>query len=42
MVSRTCVTETRRAIRKKNAGVKRKAANKNKGTTPKFKIHLDK
>ncbi|EQC46581.1 hypothetical protein [Bacteriovorax sp. Seq25_V] len=41
MVSRTRVTENRRTIRKKKMGVKRKAANKNKGTTPKFKVHLD-
>ncbi|WP_158649600.1 hypothetical protein [Bacteriovorax stolpii] len=40
MVSRTCVTENRRARKAKNAGSKRKAANRNKGTTPKFAIHL--
>ena len=40
MVSKTKATKTRRANRRKNMGVKRKAANKNKGTTPKFAIHL--
>jgi hypothetical protein len=40
MVSRTCVTENRRARKKKNMGAKRKAEMKNKGTTPKFPIHL--
>jgi hypothetical protein len=39
MVSRTCVTTNRRLRKKKNAGAKRKAENKNKGTTPKFAIH---
>ena len=39
MVSRTCVTTNRRLRKKKNAGAKRKATNRNKGTTPKFAIH---
>jgi hypothetical protein len=39
MVSRTCVTNNKRAAKKKSAGQKRKKANKNKGTTPKFAIH---
>ena len=42
MASRTKVTETKRAIKKKNAGAKRKALNRNKGTTPKFAVHTDK
>ncbi len=42
MSSRTKVTETRRAINKKNAGAKRKKEDRNKGTTPKFPIHQDK
>ncbi len=40
MVSRTGVTKVRRANKKKAAGAKRKASNKNKGTTPKFAIHV--
>ncbi len=39
MVSRTAVTSIRRANKKKAAGTKRKAKNRNKGTTPKFAIH---
>ena len=39
MVSRTCITENKRLRKSKNAGAKRKAANRNKGTTPKFAIH---
>ena len=39
MVSRTCVTSNRRLRKAKNAGAKRKAENRNKGTTPKFSIH---
>jgi len=42
MVSNTKITEVRREIRKKNMGKKRKAAMKNKGTTPKFNIHPEK
>ena len=41
MVSRTRVTKNKRNNRKNKMGTKRKAANVNKGTTPKFKIHLD-
>ena len=41
MVSRTRVTKNKRSAKKKKMGVRRKAANVNKGTTPKFKIHLD-
>ena len=41
MVSRTRVTKNKRANNKRKMGTKRKAANRNKGTTPKFKIHLD-
>jgi hypothetical protein len=39
MVSRTRVTKNKRANKKKNSGAKRKAADRNKGTTPKFAIH---
>ncbi|WP_267890245.1 hypothetical protein [Halobacteriovorax marinus] len=42
MVSNTRITKTRRANKKVKAGAKRKAANRNKGTTPKFAIHQDK
>ncbi|EQC50353.1 hypothetical protein M899_2532 [Bacteriovorax sp. BSW11_IV] len=42
MVSRTKATWTRRDRKTKNAGAKRKAANRNKGTTPKFSIHPEK
>jgi hypothetical protein len=40
MASRTAITETRRKNKKKASGAKRKAANRNKGTTPKFEIHV--
>jgi hypothetical protein len=39
MVSRTKVTKRRRANKKKKMGAKRKATDRNVGTTPKFKIH---
>ena len=39
MASRNAVTENRRKAHRRAAGAKRKAANKNKGTTPKFAIH---
>ena len=39
MVSRTRVTRNRRAARAKQAGKKRKAQNRNKGSTPAFSIH---
>lgn len=42
MVSRTQVTKTRRANKRKKAGKKRKHDNINKGTTPKFDIHPEK
>lgn len=42
MVSNTRITKTKRANKRKKQGQKRKAANRNKGTTPKFAIHLDK
>ncbi|RLA60262.1 MAG: hypothetical protein DRQ89_13060 [Epsilonproteobacteria bacterium] len=42
MVSNTKVLKNRRRNKKKNMGKERKAANKNKGTTPKFAIHEDK
>ena len=42
MVSRTAVTRNRRRNKLKKMGAKRKAENRNKGTTPKFAIHLDK
>tara|TARA_Y100001954_G_scaffold47369_1_gene49639 strand:- start:4433 stop:4576 length:144 start_codon:yes stop_codon:yes gene_type:complete len=42
MVSNTAVTRNRRRNKLKKMGSKRKAENKNKGTTPKFSIHLDK
>lgn len=41
MVSNTRITKIKRANKKKKMGTRRKAANRNKGTTPKFKIHLD-
>ncbi len=41
MASRTAVTENRRKAKHRAAGAKRKAANRNKGTTPKFAIHED-
>ncbi len=39
MASKTAVTEFRRHIRNKNAGRERKAALRNKGSTPVFPIH---
>ncbi|MGB0452853.1 MAG: hypothetical protein ACPGJV_03990 [Bacteriovoracaceae bacterium] len=42
MVSLTRITKTKRANKRKKMGKKRKAANRNKGTTPKFAIHQDK
>ncbi len=42
MVSRTRVTQNRRDNKKAKCGKRRKAENNNKGTTPKFAIHLDK
>ncbi len=39
MASKTAATEARRHIRRKNAGSDRKAALRNKGTTPAFPIH---
>ena len=39
MASKTAVTELRREIRRKNAGRSRKAALRNKGTTPVFPVH---
>ncbi len=41
MASRTAVTENRRKAKHRAMGAKRKAANRNKGTTPKFAIHED-
>jgi hypothetical protein len=41
MVSRTRVTRNKRAAKLKKMGKKRKAMNRNKGTTPKFAIHQD-
>ncbi|AYF44104.1 MULTISPECIES: hypothetical protein [Halobacteriovorax] len=41
MVSRTRVTRNKRNAKKTKMGARRKAQNRNKGTTPKFKIHLD-
>ena len=41
MVSRTRVTRNKRNNKKSKMGAKRKATNRNKGTTPKFKIHID-
>jgi len=42
MVSNTRVTRNKRASKKVKMGQKRKARNNNKGTTPKFAIHLEK
>ncbi len=42
MVSNTRVTRNKRNAKRTKMGKKRKAANNNKGTTPKFAIHLDK
>ncbi len=39
MASKTTITWKRREQRQKNAGKVRKAANRNKGTTPPFPIH---
>jgi hypothetical protein len=39
MASRTAVTENRRKQKKRASGAKRKATNRNKGTTPKFAVH---
>ena len=39
MASRTAITENRRKAKHKAMGAKRKAANRNKGTTPKFAVH---
>jgi hypothetical protein len=39
MVSNTKITEIRRANKRKNMGKRRKAQDRNKGTTPKFAIH---
>ncbi len=41
MVSNTRVTRNKRERKKTKMGTRRKAQNRNKGTTPKFKIHLD-
>ena len=41
MASRTAVTENRRKAKHRAMGAKRKTANRNKGTTPKFAIHED-
>lgn len=42
MVSNTRVTKNKRSRKRVKAGAKRKAANVNKGTTPKFAVHEDK
>ena len=42
MVSNTAVTRNKRENKKAKAGKKRKAANNNKGTTPKFSVHPEK
>ena len=42
MVSNTAVTRNRRRNKLKKMGAKRKAENRNKGTTPKFSIHPEK
>jgi len=42
MVSKTAVTESKRKNKKSKTGKKRKAKNRNKGTTPKFSIHEEK
>ena len=41
MVSRTRVTENKRSRKLVGSGKRRKAQNRNKGTTPKFKIHVE-
>ena len=42
MGSRTKQTRIRRKNKEKNTGRDRKNANENKGTTPKFAIHVEK
>ena len=42
MVSNTAMTRVKRSNKLKKAGKRRKAANNNKGTTPKFSIHPEK
>ncbi len=42
MASRTKETETKRSNKLKKSGAKRKKANRNKGTTPKFAVHQEK
>ena len=42
MASNTKQTKIIRKNKRKKAGAKRKAENRNKGTTPKFAIHPDK
>lgn len=42
MASNTQITKCRRRLKLKKAGSKRKAADRNKGSTPKFAIHPDK
>lgn len=42
MVSKTGALRAIRAKKKTKAGKKRKAANNNKGTTPKFSVHPEK
>ncbi|MFP5491017.1 MAG: hypothetical protein ACLGG0_05925 [Bacteriovoracia bacterium] len=39
MASRTAITEARRKAKHRAMGAKRKAADRNKGTTPKFAVH---
>ena len=41
MVSNTKILKKVRSNKRVKAGAKRKAENKNKGTTPKFAIHED-
>jgi hypothetical protein len=41
MVSNTRVTRNKRSNRDGKMGKKRKAMNRNKGTTPKFAIHQE-
>ena len=42
MVSKTGALKAIRSRKKTKAGKKRKAANNNKGTTPKFSVHPEK
>jgi len=42
MVSNTAVTRLRRENKKVKSGARRKAKDRNKGTTPKFPIHEEK